>query len=590
MLQKIWDLLTRSERRQSMLLLVLVLIGMVLEVVGIGLIFPMLNSIIDPDFLLKFNAPLLFGYDLRDVDHKHLVVAIIVGFAFIYLLKTWALIQIFKRQMIFVYGLQASLSRRLFRTYLMQPYTFHIERNSAPLVRNTINEVNLFAQNGVLQLITLVAETLVLFGILSFLFYVQPLAALVSMTVVIFAASLFYFSTHSRILDWGEKRQHHEGLRMQHLQQGLGGVKDIKLLGRELNFVDRFGFHTNESAKVGRLAHTLQQYPRVLFELLGVLLMSGMLLVVVFRDLSLESMIPLIAVFAAAALRLIPSANRILSSLQVARFSLPVVNTLHADLSSELGSKAKVVDQSRQLAIVNELALQRVSFRYPGAQEYSLRNVSLAIKQGQSVGIVGSSGAGKSTLIDLILGLLQPDEGEVQVDGLNISGNIGGWQSTIGYVPQSIYLNDESLKFNIAYGLREDEIDDQAVLRSISAAKLDEFVASLPEGINASVGERVVKISGGQLQIIGIARALYRNPSILVLDEATSALDGHTEASVMESVRSLHGQKTIIIVAHRYSTVSHCDVIFKMENGRVVGVGSPEQIIGAKTTQNAEIR
>lgn len=588
MLQKVWDLLTPIERRQSMLLLVLVIGGMLLEVLGIGLIFPMLSSIVDPDFLQKFDVPILFGYDLENMDHKNLVISIIVAFAFVYVLKTLALIQIFKSQMRFVYGLQANLSRRLFRNYLLQPYTFHIQRNSAQLVRNTINEVNLFAQNGVLQLITLVAETLVLMGILSFLIYVQPLAALTSMIIVIAAASLFYFSTRSRVLLWGEQRQYHDGLRIQHLQQGLGGVKDIKLLGRELHFVDRFGFHTNESAKVGRLAHTLQQYPRVLFELLGVLLMSAMMLVVVFKDLSLESIIPLIAVFAAAALRLIPSANRILSSLQVVRFAFPVVNILHADLNVDLASEGMAEGDPRQLKNFRELALQRVSFRYPGSEDYSLRDVSVVIQKGQSVGIVGSSGAGKSTLVDLILGLMQPDEGEVQVDGVNIAGNLGGWQSTIGYVPQSIYLNDESLKSNIAYGLSEDKIDEQAVLRSISAAKLGEFVDSLPAGINTSVGERGVKISGGQLQRIGIARALYRNPSILVLDEATSALDGHTEASVMESVRSLHGQKTIIIVAHRYSTVRHCDVILKLEHGRIVGVGSPERIIGNGLAMNAD--
>ena len=283
-----------------------------------------------------------------------------------------------------------------------------------------------------------------------------------------------------------------------------------------------------------------------------------------------------------AAFRVMPSANRVLSGIQSVLFSLPAIETLHSQLS--LLSPIPAMQQGVPMPFENNLEINQVSFRYPSVEAQSLSGVSLVIPRGTSVGFIGGSGGGKSTLVDIILGLLTPASGTVRVDGLDIQASLRGWQDQIGYVPQSIYLTDDTLRRNIAFGLSADKIDEAAVLRTIRAAQLEQFVADLPKGLDTMVGERGICLSGGQRQRIGIARALYHNPAMLVLDEATSALDSATERAVMQAVSALKGNKTIIIVAHRLSTVEHCDRLYQLEMGRVVKEGSACEMLSCQDT------
>jgi len=575
MLKDLWDLLLPQERSQSALLLVLMFVAMVLEILSIGLVFPLLSAILDPSFVVSFQEYAHKYYNFSDFNPNIFLIGVVVGFFIVYCFKTAILAFIIKRQMIFVYSLQANLSIRLFKSYLERDYSFHIQKNSSELIRNTISEVTLFAQNGVLQLIILIAEITVLIGVICFLMAVDPLIT-VGATIIIGSITCgFYYLMKSRIYIWGKQRHVHEGLRIQHVQQGLGGIKDIKILGREDEFVSKFGYHTNESAKVGQLAHTLQQYPRLFLELIGVFIIVVFMIIVVSKGLDLNEILPMLAVFFAAALRIIPSANRIVSAMQVAKFVLPVVRTIHAELFGFIDTGRVSVEQSDMLNFQQDIVLNDISFKYPGSDDYTLRNLNLTINRGDSIGFVGSSGAGKSTIIDLILGLLPPDQGTIYVDNTNIQKHLKEWQSFIGYVPQSIYLSDESLRCNIAYGIPEGDIDELAVTRAIDLAQLTEFVKSLPDGVYSPVGERGVRMSGGQLQRLGIARALYHDPRILVLDEATSALDTTTEAGVMDAIRAMKGSKTVIIVAHRFSTVEHCDMIFELQDGHIIDQGPP---------------
>ena len=579
MLSDLWDLLLVQERRQAVLLLFLMFVALVLEILSIGLIFPLLSAILDPSFLASFQEYVYPHYDFSNIDSHVFLIGAVTGFFGIYCLKTAGLVWIVKRQMMFVYSLQANLSERLFKSYLMRDYSFHIQRNSSELIRNTISEVMLFAQNGVLQLITLIAEIIVLIGVACFLLIVDPIVTLGASITVGLATAGFYYLMKSRIYIWGEKRHVHEGLRIQHVQQGLGGIKDIKILGREDEFVSKFAHHTHESARVGRLAHTIQQYPRLFLELIGVFIITVFMIIVVIKGLDLNEILPMLAVFGAAALRLIPSANRIVSAMQVAKFVLPVVRTIHTELFGFDESDRESVELSDVLNFQRDIMLHDIFYKYPGSDDYSLRNINLTIKHGDAIGFVGSSGAGKSTIIDLILGLLPPDLGTIYVDGTNIQEHLKAWQSLIGYVPQSIYLSDESLRSNIAYGIEDCNIDDVAVTKAIRSAQLLEFVESLPDGIYSPVGERGVRMSGGQLQRLGIARALYHDPSILVLDEATSALDATTESGVMDAIRAMKGSKTVIIVAHRFSTVEHCNMIYKLQDGYIVDQGPPGLVL-----------
>jgi ABC-type multidrug transport system fused ATPase/permease subunit len=296
------------------------------------------------------------------------------------------------------------------------------------------------------------------------------------------------------------------------------------------------------------------------------------------RGVELTSIVPTLGLFAAAAFRLMPSVSRVLASVQAVRYAMPVINTLHEELKLAAPEPAiRTTDQGRRF--YREIRLTDVAYSYPGADTPALHGLTLAIKKGESVGFIGSSGSGKSTLVDVILGLLPPSNGSVLVDGQDIQEQLRTWQDQIGYVPQSIYLTDDTLRRNVAFGIPDEHIDDAAVQRAIRDAQLEEFVGGLPNGVESIVGERGIRLSGGQRQRIGIARALYHDPSVLVMDEATSALDATTESGVMEAVTALRGSKTILIVAHRLTTVGQCDRIYRLESGTVVAEGVPAKML-----------
>lgn len=578
-------LLTPAEQKGALFLLFLMMIGMVLETLGVGLVVPAIALIMQGD--LSSHYSLISGF-LHFTGHPtktQLISVAMVGLIGIYLVKNLFLALLIWRQTHFTFDIQSKLSQRLFTAYLRQPYTFHLQRNSAQLLRNVIGEVNIFA-NAVSSALMLVTEGMVLVGILILLLIVEPVGALFVILILGTAAWGFLSFTRARIVSWGTARQRHDGLRIQHIQQGLGGVKDVKLLGRERDFLMKYRLHSLNSARAGELQSTLQQLPRLFLEFLAVAGLGLLMLSMMGRGLDMASIVPTLGLFAAAAFRLMPSVNRVLTAVQNLRFGLPVINTLHEEFKLVVTE----TDHSERLETASfnrELRLSQVSYTYPGAATPALKDLSIIIRKGESVGLIGTSGSGKSTLVDLILGLLIPTGGEFEIDGKQIGFDLRNWQNQIGYVPQSIYLTDDTLRRNIAFGLADEEIDNEAVLRAIKASQLEVFVKGLPDGIDSLVGERGVRLSGGQRQRIGIARALYHDPSILILDEATSALDTATEAAVMDTITDLQGKKTILIVAHRLSTVERCNRIYRLGNGKVVAEGVPADMLGLADMESA---
>jgi ABC-type multidrug transport system fused ATPase/permease subunit len=574
------SLLTPAEHRSALAIFALMLVGMTLETAGIGLVIPAVALLIQPD--IGASSPQLGPILERmgNPSREQLVTGGMAILVAIFIVKATFLAWMTWRQNRFAFGVQANLSNRLFTTYLRQPYTFLLQRNSAQLIRNAITEVNQFTANAILPAMVVLTETLVLIGVATLLLFIEPVGAVLVVLVMVATAWIFQHSTGPRIMRWGVARQYHEGMRIQHLQQGFGGAKDLKLLGRENEFLDRYHAHNLESARVGERQITVLQLPRLWLEPLAVIGLATLVLTMVVQGRDVESIGPALAVFAAAAFRLMPSVNRVLSALQALRYALPVIRLLHAELA--LGAPAAVRSQGKRSVFEREIRLSNITFTYPTASAPSLTNLSIVVRKGECVGLVGSSGAGKSTLADVILGLLTPGEGEVSVDGHDIQQRLRAWQDQIGYVPQTIYLTDDTLRRNVAFGLAEDQIGEAAVQRALRDAQLEAFVMGLPDGLDTVVGERGVRLSGGQRQRIGIARALYHDPALLMLDEATSALDTATERDVMEAVTALQGRKTIVIVAHRLSSVENCDRLYRLEHGSIAAEGTPEELFASQ--------
>lgn len=577
LIRKFQSLLTPPARKSALALLGLMVIGMVMETLGIGLVIPALMLFTEADLGAQHPQlqPLLSF--LGNPTQAQLVTWGMLGLVVVYVIKTVFLAYLAWRQSRFAFSVQEELSQRLFTAYLRQPYTFHLQRNSAQLIHNAINEVSHLTFNGIVPGMLIVTEGLVLIGIAALLMVVEPLGAVIVVVVLGGAAWAFQKSTRASVIRWGERRQLHEGLRMQHLQQGLGGAKDVKVLGRERDFLAQYSVHNAQTARAGQLQLTVQQLPRLWLELLGVVGLTTLVLTMVLRGRGVADIVPVLGLFGVAAFRLMPSVSRVLMAAQALRYGLPVINTLHGEIKLETPEPPR--GDSSVPALQRSIELRDVSYTYPSARMAALRDVSITIMKGELVGIIGPSGAGKSTLVDILLGLLAPDSGEVAVDGNDIQQHMRAWQDQIGYVPQTIYLTDDTLRRNVAFGLPDDQIDEAAVRRAISAAQLNEFVVQQPEGLGTIVGERGVRLSGGQRQRIGIARALYHDPSILVLDEATSSLDTAIERGVMEAVTALHGAKTILIVAHRLSTVEHCERLYRLAQGRVVATGRPADLL-----------
>jgi ATP-binding cassette, subfamily B, bacterial PglK len=566
-LKKIWGILTTAQRRSVVGLVVLMVFGMALETVGVGIIMPALLFLSQATGSGEYPTLDRLLVRLGNPSDQQIAVGGMIVLIGTYAIKGAFLAFLAWRRARFAYATQADLSERLFAMYLRQPWPFHLQRNSAQLIRNAITETNQFTSLGLIASMTLVSEGLVVFGIGALLLWVEPLAALIVVGALITLGFTFTRLTRAAIARWGTDRLNHEGLRIQYLQEGLGGAKDVKLLGREEHFIRRFRIHNDGSGRVSQNYYALQEMPRLIMELLGVVGLSGLVIVLVMKGLPMEAVVPTIGLFAAAAFRMMPSANRILNAFQNLRYVRPVIENLESDLSLAISAPTE-----RTLAwapFSDSIVLDNITYRYPETDAAAIQDVSLCIPRGASAGIIGSSGGGKSTLIDVLLGLLPPEKGSVRVDGVDIATNMRGWQRQIGYVPQVIFLSDDTLRRNVAFGLADDDIDDHAVARALKAAQLESFVAESPQGVNSLVGERGVRLSGGQRQRIGIARALYHDPAVLVLDEATSSLDGATEEDLMRAVNALHGVKTIVIVAHRLSTVADCDLLFRVEKGRV---------------------
>jgi len=567
----VWRALAAIERRKLFFVWFLAVVGMILELFSLGLIIPLMGLLTQDDYVEKY--PDLFRMMGEPSQQKILVVGVLF-ILFVYLVK--AIFTYYSNwvQRAFLNRAKARLSNELFQRYLRQPYSFHLDNNSSTLITNAENGRTIIS-GGLEPLLVLLTDGLIAAGMFILLLIVEPLGTLCVLVLFAIASALFQFSTRKRIHKWGIAKKVESRLVLKHLQQGLGGVKEVKIMGREQLFLAEHKRSVDASMEVDRRFMMLQVIPRLWLELLALVGLVVLVLAMISSGDSVSEVLPVLGLFAATSFRIIPSINRILASVQTLGYSKPIIRSVYDDLQL---SFPEIPELGTEIRFSKAVCFENVNFKYSNAVGNANENLSFCIGKGEAIGIIGHSGAGKSTLVDILLGLLQPTSGSVLVDGIDIQNNLRSWQDHIGYVPQTIYLVDDTVSRNVAFGLPDDMIDHDAVARSITAAQLDEFVWSLPDGLNTIVGERGVRLSGGQRQRIGIARALYNDPDILVLDEATSSLDTETEQGVMDAVKQLLGTKTIVIIAHRTTTVSYCTKVYKMDNAQIVGSGLPSEM------------
>ena len=561
-----WRIISVRDRLGAAVLLALLLGATALETVGIGLLVPLLGLLSDPEMLRR--VPVVAGWlpdgELRVTASAALAVGLaVVAF---YVVKAGYLAWVVRRQMAFAFGVQADVSRRVFESYLSRPYSFHVGTNSSSLINNSLGEVQVFTNGVLIAGVSLVAEALVLVSVSALLVAIEPVAALASAIALGAVALGFYVMVRRRLRLWGERRPVYEAQRLQHLQQGLSSIKELILSGRELEFVRRYDESNRGVAGILRREKALGQVPRLGLEVFAVLSVVFVVVLLLGQGREPSDVVPRVAVFAAACFRIVPSLNRISNSLQSLRFAAPVAAALDAELSRSSGPPSPPPVPMRWTGPIRVRAL---SFRYDDSADPVLRSVELEIRRGERIGIVGQSGSGKSTLVNLLIGLLRQDEGTIEVDGSDIGPRLREWRAQVGYVPQSIAISDDSLLCNIAFGELDSEIDERRAVEVARLARLGPWLDSQPDGIRARPGERGSRLSGGQLQRIGIARALYRSPALLVLDEATSALDEVTEAEVLCAIASLPRDITVIVITHRPSALGVCDRIIAVDAGQV---------------------
>ena len=569
-IRKAWAVYPRQSKVRIPIMFVLGLIGTALEALGIGLVIPVMTTMSTATTGNSGSVlqPLFSILGIKEVGTM-------VGVAVLCIVATYFVKNLYKLFYSYISGRVGNftshqVTSQLFRSYLTRPYTFHLQRNSSDLLNSMQQEAGMTI-GLVASIVGLVQELLLAGAVIWFMVYTEPLAAFSTLLILILGSLLYLKVTKPLITAFGQQRQKIQAPLTRYMLQGFGGVKDIKVLGRSNDFLNQYENQNLVVQDAGLRYGILKSIAPMWTELLA---MSGLTVVVwimVWQNRPPDRIIPLLGLFVIATWRFVPTVNSLVNLTNSIRYSQPAVESVYREFEY-IKSQQDIV--KTQIMFNDKVEMRNLTFNYPNTETPSLCDVNIVVRKGETVGFIGPSGAGKSTLVDVILGLLPQTSGELLIDGVEMKKHNLEWQSTIGYVSQAIYLTDDTVRRNVAFGIAEADIDDVALERALKSAQLWDFVDGLPNKSQTIVGERGVRVSGGQRQRIGIARALYHEPQVLILDEATSSLDFETEAEVMSAIRALQGFKTILIVAHRLSTVQHCDRLYRIENAQIVAEGS----------------
>ncbi len=575
---KINYILDKKQKSQLLILGIMIFIGGLLETLGVSAMIPVVTALLTPEELQKYINQYEILQNICSRLHiqeaGQLTTALLIGLMAVYVVKNLYILFLTYKQNSFITQNRNQMISRVMAEFLNRPYEKYLGADIPTVFRITDSDIpQTYAL--ILALLQLASEVVVSF--LIFIVLLWQSATMALFIIVVFGIlTLFIIKVFKPVLNRiGAKNQALQSRIAKWRIQATYGLKDVKVLNREEFFVRNYYETGKVGATVARNYAVLNNMPRLLIETVFIVSVLSFVAVYISGDGDAEAILKTIMTFGVAAIRVLPSVNRINTYITEIAYNQPSLDYVYENLQEGMKTDAMLAErkansQVEKLKLDDKIELNHISFHYPDSDKAIFWDAHMEVPKGKSVGIIGASGAGKSTIVDVLLGLLHAQEGEITCDGVNIFKNYESWLAQVGYIPQSIYLIDESIRDNIAFGIDEEKIDDKRIWEVLEEAQLKEFIEELPEGLDTTIGDRGVRLSGGQRQRIGIARALYNDPEILVFDEATSALDNDTEAAVMEAVNSFHGKKTMIIIAHRLNTIEKCDIIYKVEDGKLL--------------------
>ena len=569
-------ILSRHQKLRIAELAILMTIGGFLEMCSVSLVLPFMEAAMSPETVMH-KPYVSFICDLCGIrSSRDLLIVIAVLLALVYVLKNVYLLFEYHVQYRFVYGNMFEMQKRLLDHFIHRPYEYFLGINSGEIIR-IVNTDTPATFSILLTILNLITESIVLCMLIAAVFFITPFVTFMLSEMQAVMLVMINILIKPVLKRAGIENQKAGAGMNKWLLQSIQGIKELKVMNKESFFQQNYDDYGKRYVRALRKKEILNITPRFVIEAVSMASMFIVLAVMLYRGQDLKSIIPTVSAVVMAAVRLLPSVNRISGSLASIAYGEPMLDKLIENLKDISGKEDDTalpdleagLAQAQSEKFCSKIIFHKISYHYPDSSKNILNDTCIEISRGESIGIAGSSGSGKTTTVDILLGLLQPQKGQVFMDGTDIRSNMRAWHDQIGYIPQTIFMLDDSIRMNVSFGSEDEMLSDQEIWRALKQASLEEFVKGLPHGLDTQIGEQGIRLSGGQRQRLGIARALYKNPDILIFDEATSALDHETESAIMESIHHLHGQKTMIIIAHRLSTIEACDRIYQVENGKI---------------------
>lgn len=569
-LKKYIQMFSTGQKIKLTIILIMMVVGGVLETLGVSLIVPLMTTILDGEFMNTNRVAAAFCNLFGITNRVSFMLLLLGALILVFVLKDGFLFLEYYVQTRFMCNGRLRTQQKLMRAYVYRPYEYYLNASSGEITRvmtsDVINAFNLLGTT-----LTFYTEMIVGIALLVAIVVIDPAMASMLGVILVIEILVIYKLVKPTLKVAGQTFLVENKEANNWILQAISGIKELKVASREEYFINQYSEHATDAIAAEKKNIVLGYVPRLLIEAVTIAALLAFMMLLIVGGRSVDSLMPQLSAFAVAAVRLLPATNRMSSAMNLVAYAEPALDKTLSNMNAISGwdEQLKQAGNTGQMTLEKQCELKDLTYRYPNTKQPVLNRVNMVIPVGASVGVVGASGSGKTTAIDVLLGVLKPEQGQVLADGTNIRENYGAWLDMIGYIPQMIFMLNDTIRANVAFGIPAHKIDDAQVWKALEEAKLKEFVEGLPQGLDTSIGERGVRISGGQRQRIGIARALYKDPKLLVFDEATSALDNETEAAIMESINALHGKKTMVIIAHRLTTIEGCDLIYRIEDGAI---------------------